>query len=181
MDVHQLKDFVAVANSGSFSQAALKCRMAQPSLSKAIQRLEIEIGEKLFIWLKRRTILTPAGEIAFKRAGRILNEIEELKRELGGYTRATTRWRKYWNLRFGPRRSHHRILRQEPPQRPRTARTVHLGLPGHPARSPKRHHPSRHQAFQRPGHPPRWQTDFQNSGHFRPSRRKHPSPRVFAR
>ncbi len=57
--------------------------LAQPSLSKSIQRLETEIGEKLFIRLKRPTVLTPGGEIAFKRAGRILNELEELKRELG--------------------------------------------------------------------------------------------------
>lgn len=83
MDIHQLRDFVAVANSGSFSQAALKCRLAQPSLSKAIQRLETEVGEKLFIRLKRRTVLTPAGEITLKRVNRILTEVEELKRELG--------------------------------------------------------------------------------------------------
>ncbi len=83
MDIHQLRDFVAVANSGSFSQAAVKTRVAQPSLSKAIQRLEAEVGEKLFIRLKRRTVLTPAEEITFKRATRILGEVEELKRELG--------------------------------------------------------------------------------------------------
>lgn len=83
MDIHQLKDFVAVANAGSFSQAAVKCRVAQPSLSKAIQRLEAEVGEKLFIRLKRRSVLTPAGEIALKRAMRILSEMEEMKRELG--------------------------------------------------------------------------------------------------
>jgi LysR family hydrogen peroxide-inducible transcriptional activator len=41
------------------------------------------MGEKLFIRLKRRTILTPAGQLAFKRATRILSEVEELKRELG--------------------------------------------------------------------------------------------------
>lgn len=83
MDIHQLKDFVAVAIAGSFSQAALKCRVAQPSLSKAVQRLEVEVGEKLFIRLKRRSVLTPAGEITLKRAMRILNEVEEMKREVG--------------------------------------------------------------------------------------------------
>lgn len=83
MDINQLRDFVAVSNCGSFSQAAVKCRVAQPSLSKAVQRLEAEVGEKLFIRLKRRTVLTPAGEIALKRATRILNEFEELRREVG--------------------------------------------------------------------------------------------------
>jgi LysR family hydrogen peroxide-inducible transcriptional activator len=83
MDINQLRDFVAVANAGSFSQAALKCRVTQPSLSKAIQRLEAELGEKLFVRLKRRTVLTPAGEIALKRVVRVLNEVEEMRRDLG--------------------------------------------------------------------------------------------------
>src|SRR6266540_1809079 len=82
MEIHQLRDFVAVASTGSFSQAAKKCRVAQPSLSKAIQRLEAEVGEKLFIRLKRRAILTPAGEALLRRATRVLNEIEQAKREL---------------------------------------------------------------------------------------------------
>ena len=83
MEMHQLRDFIAVANTGGFSKAALKYRIAQPSLSKAIQRLEAEVGEKLFVRLKHHTVLTPAGELAFKRATRILNEVEEMKRELG--------------------------------------------------------------------------------------------------
>ena len=82
MEIHQLRGFVAVAKTGSFSQAAIKCRVAQPSLSKAIQRLEAAIGEKLFTRLKRRAVLTPAGEMTFKRAVRIIDEFEELKREL---------------------------------------------------------------------------------------------------
>lgn len=83
MDIHQLRDFVAVASAGSFSQAALKCRVAQPSLSKAIQRLEAEVGDKVFIRLKRRTVLTSAGEITLKHAVRILSEVEDMKREIG--------------------------------------------------------------------------------------------------
>lgn len=83
MDLNQLRDFVAVANCGSFSQAAAKCRVAQPSLSKAVQRLEAEVGERLFIRLKRRSVLTPAGELALKHATRILSEAEEMRREIG--------------------------------------------------------------------------------------------------
>jgi LysR family hydrogen peroxide-inducible transcriptional activator len=82
MEFHQLRDFVAVATTGSFSEAASKCRVAQPSLSKAIQRLEVEVGDKLFIRLKRRAVLTPAGEMLLKHANRILTEIEKVKREI---------------------------------------------------------------------------------------------------
>jgi LysR family hydrogen peroxide-inducible transcriptional activator len=82
MEFHQLRDFVAVASTGNFSQAAQRCRVAQPSLSKAVQRLEAELGEKLFVRSKRRTVLTPAGEILYRHAQRIANEVEQAKREL---------------------------------------------------------------------------------------------------
>jgi LysR family hydrogen peroxide-inducible transcriptional activator len=82
MEFHQLRDFLAVAATGSFSKAAKKCHVAQPSLSKAIQRLEDEFGEKLFVRLKRQAVLTPAGEIVQRRATRILNEVEQAKRDL---------------------------------------------------------------------------------------------------
>lgn len=82
MEFHQLRDFLAVASTGSFSKAARNCRVAQPSLSKAIQRLETEVGEKLFVRSKRQAVLTPAGEILRRHASRILAEIEQTKREL---------------------------------------------------------------------------------------------------
>ena len=82
MEIHQLKAFDAVASTGGFSRAAKKCHIAQPSLSKAIQRLEAEIGEKLFTRLKRRAVLTATGEILQKRVRRILNEIDEVRREV---------------------------------------------------------------------------------------------------
>lgn len=82
MEFHQLRDFVAVASTGSFSEAAIQIRVAQPSLSKAVQRLEVEVGEKLFIRSKRSTRLTPAGEVLYRRALRILNEAEQAHREI---------------------------------------------------------------------------------------------------
>lgn len=82
MEFHQLRDFVAVASTGNFSQAANRVRVAQPSLSKAVQRLEAEIGEKLFVRSKRRALPTPAGEVLLRHALRIINEVEQAKKEL---------------------------------------------------------------------------------------------------
>jgi len=48
MEVHQLRYFVAVADEGSFSRAAAKVRVAQPSLSQQIRKLEAEVGQPLF-------------------------------------------------------------------------------------------------------------------------------------
>ena len=82
MDVRHLRYFVAVAETGSFSRAARRCSIAQPSLSQQIQRLEAEIGRPLFDRLGRSIALTPAGTTLLPRARRILDEMREASHEL---------------------------------------------------------------------------------------------------
>ena len=48
METHQLRYFIAVAEEGSFSRAAARERVAQPSLSQQIQKLEAEMDQRLF-------------------------------------------------------------------------------------------------------------------------------------
>ena len=81
MELHQLRYMVAVAKSGNFSRAAEKCHVAQPSLSQQIQKLEDELGQRLFNRLKRGVKLTEAGESFLPRALRILEEVEAARRE----------------------------------------------------------------------------------------------------
>ncbi len=81
MEMHQLRYTVAVARVGNFSRAAEQCRVAQPSLSQQIQKLEEELGERLFDRLKTGVKLTPAGELFLQRAVRILEEVDAAKRE----------------------------------------------------------------------------------------------------
>lgn len=81
MEMHQLRYMVAVARTGNFSRAAEQCHVAQPSLSQQIQKLEDELGERLFDRLKRETRLTPHGEAFLRRAVRILEEVDAAKRE----------------------------------------------------------------------------------------------------
>jgi DNA-binding transcriptional LysR family regulator len=61
MEIHQLRYFAAVADKGSFSRAAARDHVAQPSLSQQIQKLEAEMGEKLFDRLPKSVVLTDAG------------------------------------------------------------------------------------------------------------------------
>jgi LysR family hydrogen peroxide-inducible transcriptional activator len=82
MEMHQLRYFLAVARTGNFSRAAAQCHVAQPSLSQQILNLEDELGEKLFERQKRQAVLTPAGELLRERATRILQEVEEARREV---------------------------------------------------------------------------------------------------
>lgn len=80
MEIHQLRYFVAVAEEKSFSRAAEKVRVAQPSLSQQIQKLEAELGQPLFDRLARRVILTEAGDGFLPYAQRILNELSSAQR-----------------------------------------------------------------------------------------------------
>lgn len=81
MEMNQLRYVVAIARTGSFSRAAEQCRVSQPSLSQQVQKLEEELGERLFDRMKRQTKLTPHGEAFVRRAVRILEEAEMALRE----------------------------------------------------------------------------------------------------
>jgi LysR family transcriptional regulator, hydrogen peroxide-inducible genes activator len=89
MDLRQLGYFVAVAEEGTFTRAAGRCQVAQPSLSQQILNLEAELGQALFVRHARRAELTEAGRAAEERAKGLLAQAEELKdafarrRELG--------------------------------------------------------------------------------------------------
>ena len=81
MEMHQLRYVVAVARAGNFSRAAEQCHVSQPSLSQQIQKLEDELGERLFDRMKREAKLTPHGEAFLRRAVKILEEVDAAKRE----------------------------------------------------------------------------------------------------
>src|SRR5881409_1655225 len=80
MEIHQLRYFVAVADEGSFSRAAAKVRVAQPSLSQQIRKLEAELGQPLFDRLPRSVVLTEAGRCLLDYARQILTGIADARR-----------------------------------------------------------------------------------------------------
>lgn len=79
MELHQLRYFVAVAESGGFSKAAKRCFVAQPSLSQQIIKLESELGSKLFDRLGRSVVLTETGKALLPKARLILSEADNIK------------------------------------------------------------------------------------------------------
>ena len=68
MTIIQLEYLLAVANCGSFSQAAEHCFVTQPSLSMQIKALEEELGVVLLDRSKKPVIPTQAGEIVLAQA-----------------------------------------------------------------------------------------------------------------
>jgi len=82
MEVHQLRYFCAVAETASFTRAAEREKVAQPSLSQQIMKLEIELGGRLFDRLGRTVRLTAMGKIFLPRARTILNELKAARDEV---------------------------------------------------------------------------------------------------
>jgi LysR family hydrogen peroxide-inducible transcriptional activator len=90
MELHQIRYFVAVADKGSFSRAALREHVAQPSLSQQIQKLEAEIGERLFDRLPKSVVLTDAGNCLLDFARKILIDIADARRCVDNLKRDVT-------------------------------------------------------------------------------------------
>lgn len=72
MDLRQLQQFVALAETGNFHRAAERLHMAQPPLSISVRKLEAELGTPLFVRTSRGVRLTQAGEAALHDARRAL-------------------------------------------------------------------------------------------------------------
>jgi len=94
MEIHQIRYFLAVHATSSFTHGATMAHISQPSLSAQIQKLEQELGGPLFYRGKREVRLTERGEIFLPRAREILHQVEQANnetRELDGLSRGTVR------------------------------------------------------------------------------------------
>ncbi|MFB9328521.1 LysR family transcriptional regulator [Paenibacillus aurantiacus] len=82
MDLKQLQYFVAVAEAGSFTQAARKLHLTQPSLSKMVRLLEDELGVQLIDRSAKPIELTDAGATILKSARKVLQSVDHMTGEL---------------------------------------------------------------------------------------------------
>src|ERR1700684_3477415 len=79
MEFHQLRYVCAVAETGSFSRAAERCQIAQPSLSQQVLRLEQDLGVKPFDRLGRGVRLTEPGRAFLPHARAILEYVDHAR------------------------------------------------------------------------------------------------------
>lgn len=80
MEIHQVRYFLAIVREGSFSRAAAACSVAQPSITRAIRRLEDEMGGLLFERRRTKVELTELGRSVLPRFERVEAELEEASR-----------------------------------------------------------------------------------------------------
>jgi len=79
MTFTELRYLVAVANERSFGRAAQRCFVSQPALSVAIQKLEEELGARLFERGKNEVTVTPVGERIVEQAQKVLEEMARVR------------------------------------------------------------------------------------------------------
>ncbi|MHA6494484.1 LysR family transcriptional regulator [Pseudomonas borbori] len=82
MDLATLNAFIAIAELGSFSDAAERLHLTQPAVSKRIASLEQQLNVRLFDRLGREVSLTEAGRALLPRAYQILNVLDDTRRAL---------------------------------------------------------------------------------------------------
>lgn len=85
MEIRQLEYFQMVSQLNSFTKAAERLHVAQPSVTNAIKKLERELDIQLFDRSQKQIIITPEGEIFLKRAQAILRNINDAITEMREY------------------------------------------------------------------------------------------------
>jgi DNA-binding transcriptional LysR family regulator len=89
MDSRELEYVIAIAETKSFSQAAVRLRVSQPALSQYIRRMEKRLGCRLFQRDTQRVELTAAGVLFMKRARGILEDIHALEQDMKKFSEDT--------------------------------------------------------------------------------------------
>lgn len=77
LDFQSLEQFVILARTKNFTRAAEELNLSQSALSRAIQKLEDQLGQPLFERKPREVVLTDLGELLLERAKKILKLVED--------------------------------------------------------------------------------------------------------
>jgi DNA-binding transcriptional LysR family regulator len=108
MDIQNIRAFLMIVETNSFSRAAEKLFITQPAISKRISTLELSLDCQLFDRLGKTVQPTQAGEALIPGYQRILNEISESERIVSALRTSVS-----GHLKFGT--SHHIGLHRLPP------------------------------------------------------------------
>jgi DNA-binding transcriptional LysR family regulator len=83
MELRQLEHFVAVAEEGSFTQAARRVHLSQSALSISIRALEKDLGTRLFDRTSHEVVLSDAGRVLLPEARHVLSDVDAARNAVG--------------------------------------------------------------------------------------------------
>jgi LysR family positive regulator for ilvC len=89
MDYEDLRLFLHLSRTLHFGRTSRECHLSTSALSRAIQRLEGELGEPLFERDQRKVTLAPAGVVFREHAAETLSRYEAVKQRIAGGDRLT--------------------------------------------------------------------------------------------
>jgi len=78
--LEQWRSLIEVVDAGGYAQAAEKLCKSQSAVSYAVQKIESLLGVKAFEIQGRKAILTPTGQMLYRRALALVNEASDLER-----------------------------------------------------------------------------------------------------
>jgi LysR family transcriptional regulator, nitrogen assimilation regulatory protein len=87
MELKELAYFRKVAEFGTLSKAATYLHIAQPALSRHMQKLEHELGVELLKRTSRGVMATQAGQVLLERTLHLREEMEEIRREVSKFAK----------------------------------------------------------------------------------------------
>lgn len=84
MDLHKLRQFLALARTSSYARASVELNLSQPALTRSIQSLERHLGTRLFERDRGRSgvVLTRAGYDLAARATDLIRQADAIEREV---------------------------------------------------------------------------------------------------
>ena len=85
IDLFELEQFVAFASYGTLSKAAEKLHISQPTLTRAMQKLETDFGVSLFHRTKNKMELNENGLFALQQARKVLNQVQTMMDSVHAY------------------------------------------------------------------------------------------------
>lgn len=88
IDLNRIATFVRVVDAGSFTAAATALRLPTSSVSRAVARLESDLGARLLHRTTRKLSLTDAGRAFHDRMQAVINETEDATRAVAGFASA---------------------------------------------------------------------------------------------
>jgi DNA-binding transcriptional LysR family regulator len=80
ISLEQWRALLAVVDAGGYAQAAERLHKSQSAVTYAVQKIESLLGVKAFEIQGRKSILTPTGQLLYRRAQALVNEANELER-----------------------------------------------------------------------------------------------------
>src|SRR5210317_314206 len=92
IEIGDIEAFIELTETNSFAKAAINLNLSQPALSRRIQKLEHELGTKLFDRTTRKVQLSYSGRNFYERARSIIDAIKTATKTLN------ENYIKRWNL-----------------------------------------------------------------------------------